>query len=95
MGELRYEAPTTLPAALALLSSMNGRARILAGGTDLLIQMRSRRLQPELLVDVKRIAELGTVSFHDGQYVVGAAVSAMDLIDDAAFARAWRSNCRW
>lgn len=86
---MRYEAPQTLEAAIALLSSANGRARVLAGGTDLLIQMRSGRADPELLVDIKAIPETRAIATEAGGYRIGAAVTCMELIEDAAFARAW------
>ena len=53
MSEIGYEAPTTLASALALLAGANGQARVLAGGTDLLIQLRAGRAVPALLVDIK------------------------------------------
>ena len=55
MSEMRYAAPKTLADAVTLLAAAQGRARLLAGGTDLLIQMRAGRVAPELLVDVKDI----------------------------------------
>jgi len=88
MREMRYEAPKTLQGALALLSGGNGLARVLAGGTDLLIQMRSG-LEPELLVDIKGIPELTVLAAENGGYRVGAAVTCMELIEHEAFARAW------
>jgi carbon-monoxide dehydrogenase medium subunit len=86
---MRYEAPKSLEQAVALLSGANGRARVLAGGTDLLIQMRSGRVDPELVVDVKDIAELRSISAEAGGYRVGAAVTCMELIENEAFAQAW------
>lgn len=86
---MRYEAPNTLEQAIALLSGANGRARVLAGGTDLLIQMRSGRTDPELLVDIKAIPELTTLAAEVGGYRVGAAITCMELIENAAFALAW------
>ncbi|MCX7144112.1 MAG: xanthine dehydrogenase family protein subunit M [Proteobacteria bacterium] len=86
---MRYEAPKTLEQAVQLLSGANGRARVLAGGTDLLIQMRSGRLEPELLIDIKSIAEMRSIKAGAGGYSVGAAVTCMELIEDEGFAKAW------
>ncbi|MCJ7838713.1 MAG: xanthine dehydrogenase family protein subunit M [Burkholderiales bacterium] len=86
---MRYEAPKTLEQAIALLSGGNGRARVLAGGTDLLIQLRSGRADPELLVDIKAIPELRSIAAEAGGYRIGAAVTCMELIEDAAFVRSW------
>lgn len=89
MSEMRFEAPKTLQAAVALLAAANGRARILAGGTDLVIQMRSGRVEPELLVDIKGIPEMNAIAFDNGAYRFGAAVGCMDLIEHAGLAKAW------
>ncbi len=89
MHEMRYEAPRTLEAAVALLSGANGQARILAGGTDLLIQMRGGRVEPELLVDVKGIPEMTSIVAENGVFRFGAAVPCMALIEHEAFSRAW------
>jgi carbon-monoxide dehydrogenase medium subunit len=86
---MRYAAPKTLEDAVALLAGANGQARILAGGTDLLIQMRSGRAEPELLVDVKAIPEMKAIVADAGSYRVGAALSCMELIENEAFARSW------
>ncbi len=86
---MRYEAPKTLELAVALLAGENGQARVLAGGTDLLIQMRSGRAEPQLLVDIKAIPEMTAIAADAGGYRIGAAVTCMQLIEDEAFARAW------
>ncbi len=86
---MRYEVPKTLEAAIALLAGADGRGRVLAGGTDLLIQLRSGRAEPELLVDVKAIAEMRAVVAAAGGYRVGAAVTCMELIENEAFAQVW------
>jgi len=88
MREMHYEAPKTVEAALALLSSAQGLAKVLAGGTDLLIEMRSG-LEPELLIDIKGIPELNVIAVENGGFRVGAAVTCMELIEHEAFASAW------
>jgi CO/xanthine dehydrogenase FAD-binding subunit len=89
MSEVRYEMPTTAEAAVALLAVATGPAKVLSGGTDLIIQMRSGQHMPSLLVDVKNIAEMTSISAENGGYLVGAAVPCMRLTEDAAFAKAW------
>lgn len=89
MSEMRYEAPTTLTSAVALLTGAKGPARVLAGGTDLLIQMRTRRVEPELLVDVKNIAEMRSIVLENGRYRFGAATTCMELLEHEAFSKAW------
>ncbi len=89
MRELRYEAPKTVEAALALLSGANGQASVLAGGTDLLIEMRAGHVEPELLVDIKGIPEMTSIVAEDGGFRFGAAVTCMELAEHEAFAKAW------
>ena len=89
MNDMRYEAPTSLDAAVGLLAKANGHARVLAGGTDLLIQMRAGRVEPELVVDIKNIPEMTSIVAEDGAWRFGAAVPCMALVEDKAFAKAW------
>jgi len=89
MREMRYEAPRTLDAALALLAGANGQARVLAGGTDLLIGMRAGNVAPELLVDIKGIPEMNSIVAEKGGFRFGAAVPCMALVEHAEFAKAW------
>ncbi len=89
MGDLRYEAPETLEAAVALLAEANGRARVLAGGTDVIVQMQSDLIEPELLVDIKKIPEVRRITVEKGGFRVGAAVTCMELTEHAAFCKAW------
>jgi CO/xanthine dehydrogenase FAD-binding subunit len=86
---MRYEAPKTLEDAIALLSGANGRARVLAGGTDVLIQLRSGRAVPELLVDIKAVPGIGAIAEEAGGYRIGAAATCMELIEHEAFAQVW------
>lgn len=89
MSEIHYERPKTAEAAVALLAAAKGPARVLAGSTDLLIQMRSGRLEPELLVDIKGIAEMTSIVAENGGFRLGAAVTCMELIEHEGFSRAW------
>ena len=63
---MRYEAPESVEGAVALLAEARGEARVLAGGTDLLVQIRADVVDPELIVDIKRIPETRTVTEEQG-----------------------------
>ena len=89
MSNMRYEAPKTMEAAVALLSDAKGLAKLLAGGSDLLIQMRTGRVEPDLLVDIKGIPELTSIVAEKGGFRFGAAVTCMELHEHKAFAHAW------
>jgi carbon-monoxide dehydrogenase medium subunit len=86
---MQYEAPRSLEQAVALLANRGGEARVLAGGTDLLVQMRTDILEPALLVDIKGISELREVHEQDGAFRIGAAVTGAELKEHAALKRAW------
>jgi CO/xanthine dehydrogenase FAD-binding subunit len=89
MDSLRYEAPETLQAAVALLAGAGGTARVLAGGTDVIVQMETDLIEPELLIDIKKIAEVRQIAPEKGGFRVGAAVTGMELVSHAAFGKAW------
>jgi carbon-monoxide dehydrogenase medium subunit len=86
---MRYEAPESLDTAVALLAGARGDARVLAGGTDLLVQMRADVLEPELIVDIKKIPETRAVAQEKGGWRVGAAVTGAELKENAALRKAW------
>lgn len=89
MEGLRYEAPETLQAAVALLAGASGAARVLAGGTDVIVQMETDLIDPQLLVDIKKIAEVRQITPENGGFRVGAAVPGMEIVNNAAFCRTW------
>jgi CO/xanthine dehydrogenase FAD-binding subunit len=86
---VQYEAPQTLNDASALLAGASGVARILAGGTDLLVQMRNETVAPDLVVDIKNIAEMRQITEEGGRFRVGAAVTGIEIMDHKAFNAAW------
>jgi len=74
MRDFEYEAPTALSTAIELLAQQNGSAKPLAGGTDLIDHVRTGRLEPDLLVDVKKIDELNVLDLGSDGLRLGAAV---------------------
>jgi carbon-monoxide dehydrogenase medium subunit len=90
MTELRYLAPRTLDEAISAFAAAGQAGRILAGGTDLLVQMRAGVLKPGLIVDIKKIAEMTAIEqTKDGGFRVGAAVSGMELAEHTNFGKVW------
>ena len=86
---MRYESPDTLEAASKLLAAASGDARILAGGTDLLVQIRAEVLSPELIIDIKRVGETRTVKEEAGGFRIGSAVTGAELKENAKLKGAW------
>jgi carbon-monoxide dehydrogenase medium subunit len=90
MTEIRYIAPQTLEEAVGAYAAAAGAARILAGGTDLLVQMRSGVVRPGTIIDIKKIAETtGIEETADGGFVIGAAVSGAVLAEHPRFGLVW------
>jgi aerobic carbon-monoxide dehydrogenase medium subunit len=86
---MRYEAPQSLDAAVGLLAGATGLARILAGGTDLLVQLRSGLIEPDLVVDIKKIPEMRRITAENGGFRIGAAVSGAELGEHPEVSRLW------
>jgi CO/xanthine dehydrogenase FAD-binding subunit len=83
LKDFEYVTPKTLREAVTQLAEKNGNARVLAGGTDLIVQMRIKRLQPERVVDVKKIPEVNELSYGPKRGLrVGAAVPCWRLYND-------------
>nr|WP_249136773.1 xanthine dehydrogenase family protein subunit M [Bradyrhizobium tropiciagri] len=90
MTDIRYVAPRTLDEAIGAFAAAGSAARIMAGGTDLLVQMRSGLVRPGLIVDIKKIGEMTEITeTADGGFRVGAAVSGMELAEHARFGKVW------
>lgn len=73
MHDFDYSAPATLAEAIEQMSKHNGSAKPLAGGTDLIDQIRTGRLAPEILIDLKRLPELNVLESGREGLRVGAA----------------------
>ena len=82
MGDYAYAAPTSVEEALSVLESQANdgqRTQILAGGTDVLVQMRSVDKEPRTLVDIKHIAETNELSIGADEIFIGAAIPSAAL----------------
>jgi carbon-monoxide dehydrogenase medium subunit len=86
---MRYEAPTRTEDAVALLAGEAGDARALAGGTDLLVRMRTGFIEPALIVDLKRIPAMKEIRAEEGGWRIGAAVSGAELGEHEEVRRDW------
>jgi CO/xanthine dehydrogenase FAD-binding subunit len=92
-----YHLPTTLDAALDLLARYDGQARVVAGGTDLILEMQQGHVAPvAALVDVTRIEGLDEIRLADGWIVIGAGVTHAQIVQSATLqqqARALVESC--
>src|SRR5436309_2449595 len=88
MKAFAYTAPSTVDEAIGVLAEQGPRARILAGGTDILVQLREGRKDADCVVDIKRVAEVNELSFDPGSgLTIGAAVPCYRIYEHADVAR--------
>jgi carbon-monoxide dehydrogenase medium subunit len=81
MNRFEYARPETVAEAVALLDEYGPDARVLAGGTDLVIELRNHWVEPKLVVDIKRIPELAPAIFErDGVLVITASTVMDDIV---------------
>ncbi len=86
---MRYEAPATVSAAVSLLAKEKGQAFVMAGGTDLLVKMKSGLVEPDLIVDIKRIKPLHEVKKTASGITIGAALCNAALGENALLRKFW------
>ncbi len=80
MKNFEYVRPGTLEEAIHILGSYEGKARVLAGGTDLLVKMKQKEITPDALVDLKGIPGLNAIEYHPHQGMrLGALVSIREI----------------
>lgn len=84
-----FQSPTTVADALAAFASGGTNARWLAGGSDLIVQMRGGRTDPGRIIDIKRITELSGVREMAGGFEIGAATACLSLGSHGALKSAW------
>ena len=90
MSDTQYLAAKTIDEAVQAHNQANGTARFLAGGTDLLVQIRSGIKKPNLVIDVKKIVELNSIDeISENEFVIGASVSGANLNRNKKFASLW------
>ena len=90
MSEAQYLAARTIDEAVNAHAKANGSARFLAGGTDLLVQIKSGIRKPNLVIDVKKIVELNSIEeVSENEFIVGASVSGANLNRNQKFSKLW------
>jgi len=87
LKDFQYTAPNTVEDATRLLSEHGSRAKILAGGTDIIVQLREGMCEADVVVDIKKIPELVQYQYaSDSGLTLGAAVSCCNLYEDSQLA---------
>lgn len=86
---MRFETPKSVEDAVALLAA-DPEARVLAGGTDLLVRLRAGQIAPSAIIDIKRIDEMTTITRQDdGGWRIGAGVPSVEMNEHAALKADW------
>lgn len=88
MKEFEYLKPDSIKKTISILSQYGERAQILNGGTDLIVEMRDKIIQPEYLVDIKAIPQLNRITYseQDGLHI-GATVTLNEISDSKVIQR--------
>ncbi|MDF2655983.1 MAG: XdhA [Bacillota bacterium] len=84
LNEFEYYAPKTKSEALELVKSLGSSAKVLAGGTDLIIMMKEKMIKPEAIIDISNLDELKGIVCKDGQ---GAEIGACTTIAEIEFSK--------
>jgi carbon-monoxide dehydrogenase medium subunit len=82
MQSFDYVAPKSVAEVTKFLADKNGTASVLAGGTDLIVQLREGRRTAGLVVDVKHIPDLTQITSNENGLRIGAAASCHDICSD-------------
>lgn len=87
---MRYHTPHSFEDASQIAAAADGVTRYLAGGTDVLVQLRSDMVTPDDLIDIKHIAGVKEITQNaDGSWRIGAAVSGAQMMGHAGLKAAW------
>lgn len=86
---MRYEAPLSTPEAVELLAAAKGKVHVLAGGTDLIVRMKGGYIEPDVVIDIKRIKSMQSIGKSADGMSIGAAVSCRSMGRHRALKKAW------
>jgi carbon-monoxide dehydrogenase medium subunit len=89
MSEIQYQTAKTVKEAVKFMLAAKGKGYILAGGTDLLVQMKSGLRTPGVIVDVKKIPEMTTIIEKKGSFTIGAATPAAVIGEHKKLKKMW------
>ena len=81
MFDVEYIRPENLSEALDFLKAKGPESKILAGGTDIMVDLRSGELNTRHLLDVSRLDDLKKIEVIDGKLTIGAAVTIAELLE--------------
>lgn len=86
---MKFYRPKTIEQAIELLADSDLDARVMAGGTDLIVQMKSLGKKPGAIISLKDIPELNTVTEENGAFSIGAAVCGAEIFENKRLRNSW------
>lgn len=86
---MQYHTPGSFDAAAAIAAKAEGVTRFLAGGTDVLVQLRSDMVTPDVLIDIKQIEGVKDIVREEGGWRIGAAVSGAEMTEHPELPKEW------
>ena len=86
---MKYQTPSTTKEAATFIKRAKGKAFVLAGGTDLMVRMKSGFIEPDLVVDIKQITAMQAIKKSATGFRIGAAVSAAEMGENSTLKKAW------
>lgn len=87
---MNYHSPASFAEASALAANADGVTRFLAGGTDVLVQLRADIVTPDTLIDIKKIDGVSDITQNDdGSWTLGVAVTGAEMTEHASLSRDW------
>ena len=89
MHDFEYCAPANLQEAIGLMARHKDAAKLMAGGTDLIVMMRARRKRPDFVIDIKNLPELSELNMDEAGLTIGASVSCRTLYEDDQITRVY------
>ena len=87
LPRFEYVSPGTLEEVLGLLEEHKGKARVMAGGTDLLVQMKNRETAPEYLISLKNISGLDYINYHESDGLRLGALATIESVEKSPVVR--------
>ncbi len=86
---MRYHSPSSFDAAVAIAAEADGVTRFLAGGTDVLVQLRADAVTPDDLIDVKKIEGVKEIAAEGGGWRIGVAVTGAEMSEHPSLHKDW------
>ncbi|MDR3567355.1 MAG: xanthine dehydrogenase family protein subunit M [Syntrophobacteraceae bacterium] len=93
LPEFDFHAPGTVEEACRMVAGFGAKAKIFAGGTDLMLDMRRNRISPEHVISIPGIEELKTLEIASGMLTIGACVTVARVVKSKEIAAKWGALC--